>query len=449
MEKAGAILSGVFVPVFLLSAGVYFGWRLRFFWFFHPIRTLRTMFSGGGGTGTSPFAALTVALAGTLGVGNIAGVATAITAGGAGAVFWMVVGALLAMAVKYAEVFLAVHFRRRRTERGRTVPYGGAMYYIRDGLTACAKKAAGRKAATVLGGIFAVLCAVNALLTGNVVQVHAASVCTALPPLLFGCLFAAAAVFAMAGGMRRLSRITVVLIPVLAVLYILLCGVLLTANAGEIPRVFGRILREAFDFTAVGGGVLGLGVSRAIRFGITRGIFSNEAGCGTAPTAHAAAETQSPHRQGCLGLFEVFADTVILCTLTALVILLYGDKEGLDGIELSLAAFTRLSGEVGGAGFAAAAGGFLRVSIILFAYATVVCQSCYGIEAIRYFVPAKGARVTYILLSAAAVMVGVYIRPGVMWQWADLTVSVMTVLNVACLFRLSRFVHGGDSHNIP
>lgn len=439
---AGALLSGILVPIFLLSAGVYFGCRLRFFWFLHPVRTVRTMLSGGARPGTSPFAALTMALAGTLGVGNIAGVATAITAGGAGAVFWMILGALAAMAVKYAEVYLAVHFRRHRTENGRAVPYGGAMYYIRDGLAARAKTAAGRRAAAVLGGGFAVLCAVNALLTGNIVQVHAAASCTELSPLLFGCLFAAAAVFAMVGGMRRLSRLTVVLIPVLAVLYILLCAVLLTANAGEIPRILGRILREAFDFSAVSGGVLGLGVSRAIRFGMTRGIFSNEAGCGTAPTAHAAAETKSPHHQGCLGLFEVFADTVILCTVTALVILLYADGEGLDGIDLSLVAFTRLSGALGGPGFAAAVGAFLRISIILFAYATVVCQSCYGIEAIRYFVPARGARAAYILLSAAAVMIGVFIRSGVMWQWADLTVSVMTVLNVACLFRLARFVGG-------
>ena len=451
METVGALLSGILVPIFLLSAGIFFGFKLRLFWFMHPIRTIRTMLAGSARPGTSPFAALTMALAGTLGVGNIAGVATAITAGGAGAVFWMVLGALAAMAVKYAEVFLAVHFRRHRTENGHAVPYGGAMYYIRDGLTVRAKTATGRRVAVLFGGGFAVLCAVNALLTGNIVQVNAAAACTEMPPLLFGCLFAAAAVFAMAGGMRRLSRITVVLIPVLALVYVLLCAVILTAHAGEIPRIFADIFRDAFDFTAVSGGVLGLGVSRAIRFGMTRGIFSNEAGCGTAPTAHAAAETKSPHHQGCLGLFEVFADTVLLCTMTALVILLYGDKEGLDGIDLSLAAFTRLGGALGGSGFGAAVGMFLRISIILFAYATVVCQSCYGIEAIRYFVPAKGARAVYILFSAAAVMVGVFIRPGVMWQWADLTVSVMTVLNVACLFWLSRFVRGpaGENKKIP
>jgi AGCS family alanine or glycine:cation symporter len=368
-------------------------------------------------------------------------VATAITAGGAGAVFWMLAGAFCAMAVKYAEVSLAVRFRRTRQEGGRSVHFGGAMYYIRDGLTAAARGRSGRRAAILLGGLFALLCALNALLTGNTVQVHAAVSCTELPPLLFGLLFAAAAVIAMAGGMRRLSRLTSVLIPVLAGGYLLLCTVILLANAAEIPQILARICREAFGFTAVGGGFLGYGVSRAIRFGITRGIFSNEAGCGTAPTAHAAADTKSPHHQGCLGLFEVFADTVILCTATALVILLYtdGEGQGLDGIALSLAAFTRLSGEIGGPWLAFFAERFLKISILLFAFATVVCQSCYGIEAIRYFVPRKGARAVFIALSVGAVMIGAVISPGVLWQWADLTVSVMTAVNVLCLLRLSRF----------
>lgn len=440
MEHFCAVLSGIVMPVLLLSAGIFFGVRLRFFWIKHPLRTLRTMSAGAEKGGTHPLSALTVALAGTLGVGNIAGVATAITAGGAGAVFWMLAGAFCAMSVKYAEVSLAVRFRRTRREGGRSVHFGGAMYYIRDGLTAAAKGRSGRRAAVLLGGLFALLCALNALLTGNTVQVHAAVSCTELPPLLFGVLFAAAAVIAMAGGMRRLSRLTSVLIPVLAGGYLLLCAVILLVKAAELPEILARICREAFNFTAVGGGVLGYGVSRAIRFGITRGIFSNEAGCGTAPTAHAAADTKSPHHQGCLGLFEVFADTVILCTATALVLLLYTDGEGLDGIRLSLAAFSGLCGEIGGPWLAAAAEQFLKISILLFAFATVVCQSCYGIEAIRYFVPGKGARVLFIVLSAGAVMTGAVIPAGILWQWADLTVSVMTAVNVLCLLRLSRFV---------
>ncbi|MBQ8746307.1 MAG: sodium:alanine symporter family protein [Clostridia bacterium] len=438
MESAASIISGVLMPCILLAAGIFFGIKLRFFWIRHPIRTVKTMLSGADTGGTSPFAALTMALAGTLGVGNIAGVATAITAGGAGAVFWMLIGALAAMSVKYAEVFLAVRHRRVRREDGQTTHYGGAMYYIRDGLRTAAKSAIGRRFASALGGIFAVLCLLNSLLTGNVIQVRAAADCVEIPPILFAALFAAFTVFTMAGGMRRLSAITVVLIPILAALYILLSGTILIAYASEIPRICAKIVCEAFDFASVGGGVLGFGVSRALRFGITRGIFSNEAGCGTAPTAHACANVKSPHHQGCFGLFEVFADTVVLCTMTALVILLYADGEGLDGIGLSLAAYTRLGASVGGTLLGTAADRFLRISILLFAYATVVCQSCYGIEAIRYFAPARGARILYIALSVGATFAGALLQPGILWQWADMTVSVMTIVNVACVLRLRK-----------
>lgn len=438
MESAANILSGILMPCLLIAAGIFFGIKLRFFWFRHPFRTVRTMLEGTDTEGTSPFAALTMALAGTLGVGNIAGVATAITAGGAGAVFWMLAGALIAMSVKYAEVSLAVRFRRTRKENGQTTRYGGAMYYIRDGLSCTAKSTLGRRTASLLGGGFAVLCAINSLLTGNIMQVRAAADCVDIPPLLFGALFAALAVFTMTGGMRRLSRITVVLIPMLAALYILLSGIILIAYAGEIPYIVGKIVRDAFDFSSVSGGFLGLGVSRAVRFGMTRGIFSNEAGCGTAPTAHASAEAKTPHHQGCFGLFEVFADTVVLCTMTALVILLYADGEGLDGIDLSLAAYTRLGASIGGAWLGAFADRFLRISILLFAFATVVCQSCYGIEAIRYFAPARGARLLYILLSICATFAGALLQPGILWQWADVVVSGMTVVNVLCLLRLGK-----------
>ncbi len=440
MESAVNLLCGILMPCLLIMAGIFFGIKLRFFWISHPIRTVRAMLDGADTGGTSPFAALTMALAGTLGVGNIAGVATAITAGGAGAVFWMLAGALAAMSVKYAEVSLAVRFRRERREGGQITRYGGAMYYIRDGLAIAAKTRLGRRAAVLLGAVFAALCTLNSLFTGNVIQVRAAADCVEMPPLLFGILFAVLSLFAMAGGMRRLSRITLVLIPVLAALYILLSGTILIAYADEIPRVIRGILHEAFDFSAVGGGFLGFGVSRAIRFGMTRGIFSNEAGCGTAPTAHASANVKSPFHQGCFGLFEVFADTIVLCTMTALVILLYTDGTGLDGIDLSLAAYTRLAESIGGIWLGTFADCFLRISILLFAYATVITQSCYGMEAIRYFAPAKGARLAYLALAMGAILLGAITEAGILWRWADLIVSAMTVLNVLCLLRLRRMI---------
>ncbi len=438
METVGAFLSGILLPAALIGAGIFFGFRLRFFWLFHPIRTVRTLFLRTKKNAASPFAALTVALAGTLGVGNIAGVAAAITAGGAGAVFWMLAGAFFAMSVKYAEVYLALRYRRYRSEKGRLIPYGGAMYYIRDGLAERARTGIGRRTASVLGGIFAILCAVNALITGNVLQIRAAVSCADVPPLIFAMLFGALALPAMGGGMGRLSKITVILIPALSIIYILLSGTILLAHRMEIPRIAEQIFREALDFSAVGGGILGLSVSRAVRFGITRGIFSNEAGCGTSPTAHAASDARDPHHQGCFGIFEVFADTVLLCTMTALVILLYKDNAGLSGIELSLAAYTKLSLSIGGVWLASFAGLFMRTSVILFAFATVISQSYCGIEALRFFLPARAAKSIFMLLSAAAILTGALLSENVLWQWADIVISAMTVLNVLCLIRLHK-----------
>lgn len=435
-----SLLSGILTPVLLLGAGLYFGVRLRFFWFLHPLRFLRTLREAAGNGGTSPFAALSMALAGTLGVGNIAGVATAITAGGAGAVLWMLLGALGAMSVKYAEVYLAVRFRRARKEEGETHFYGGAMYYIRDGLGARAKTETGIRAAAALGGIFALLCAANALLTGTLVQVRAAVSCVGFSPLLFGVLFAAAALPVARRGMDRASSVMAVLIPALSGLYILLSLGILLPHAAQLPGVLRQIWRQAWDFRAAAGGIAGFGVSRAVRYGITRGIFSNEAGCGTAPTAHASANTRSPRHQGCFGIFEVFADTVVLCTITALVILLYRDGEGLDGIELSLAAYTRLSAGLGGAWFGSLAGVFMRLCILLFAFATVICQNCYGREAVRFLTSSRRAEAVYTALTAAAVIAGALIQPALMWSIADFTVSLMTCLNVVCLLLLVRLV---------
>ena len=438
MEITLSLLSGVLTPTLLLVAGVWFGTRLRFFYFLHPLRFARDLRTAATAGGSSPVAALTMALAGTLGVGNVAGVATAIVAGGPGAVLWMILGALAAMSVKYAEVYLAVRWRRCRTENGKTAYYGGAMYYMRDALSVTARTDYGRRAAAVIGGTFAILCTANALLTGNIIQVRAAVSCVPMPPLLFGILFALLAVAASYGGTKQVSTLSMYLIPALSILYVGLSLLILTANIRDIPSVLQLIWEEAWAIRPAAGGVAGFGISRAVRFGITRGIFSNEAGCGTSPTAHASADTPSAHHQGCLGIFEVFADTVLLCSLTAVVILLFMDGEGLDGIDLSLAAYSGLCGIIGGAWLASLAGWIMRIAIVLFAFATVVCQSCYGMEALRYFLPGRAARGIYLTLSAGAILIGSIISPGIMWQIADLVISLMTCLNVVCLLWIGR-----------
>lgn len=399
------------MPVLLLGTGLLFSAKLKFFWLTHPIRFLRTLKSGFAGGGQTPLRAMSIALAGTLGVGNIAGVATAITAGGAGAVFWMWISATLAMAVKYAETCLAVAHRRR----GSGGWYGGAMYYIADTVS------------PFLGGVFAVLCLANTVITGNVIQSNAAAsvYSDTVPPLAVGIVMCVLALAVTVGPVKRISDVTIRLIPFLSAVYVFLSLGIIFLNFGKLPSVFSEIFSSAFDLRAVGGGIGGYGISRALRFGVTRGILSNEAGCGTAPTAHASADTDSPHKQGAFGIFEVFVDTILVCTMTALVILLLPKFGGEDGVRLSVLAYRTFAGEI--------AGHVISVSVILFAYATVVCQSYYGAVALGYFTKSPAAKKVYLVVFAAACVIGSVIAPPVMWGIADLCVSLMTALNVGVL----------------
>lgn len=418
LEKTVSILSGVVTPALLLGSGALFSARLGFFWALHPVKTARALFSSAGG-GRSSARALTVALAGTLGVGNIAGVATAITAGGAGAVFWMLVSAFLAMGVKYAEVAFAFAHRRRERVEGsgarRYRYYGGAMYYIRDALCPAA------------GGLFALLCIANAAVTGNVIQTNAAAAVFSdrIPPAAVGAVFALLTMAVTLGSARRVSDVTVRLIPALCAVYIALCLWIVAANITAIPGVISRVLREAFALRPALGGAAGAGIARAMRFGVTRGILSNEAGSGTSPTAHASAETDDPHRQGIFGIFEVFADTTVICTLTAAVILLLPDGGGQDGVLLAARAFGELAGTW--------AGTFIRTSVILFAFATVICQAYYAEVALGYFTASARVRRLFLALYSALCVVGSVIDAGHMWLIADLVISLMTALNAAVL----------------
>ena len=405
------------MPVLLLVTGLTYSIRLRFFWLAHPVRCARLLLSGTSGDGQTPLRAMTVALAGTLGVGNIAGVATAITAGGAGAVFWMWVSAILAMGVKYAEVTLAV--AHRRTEYAaygtRKSRYGGAMYYIRDLVSPAA------------GGFFAVLCIANALITGNIIQINAAAaVCPPqIPPVAVGTVMAILCAAVTVGSAKRISDVTVRLVPILSAVYILLSLGIIAAHVGEIPGVLASIIRCAFGVRPAVGGAAGASVSAAIRFGVTRGILSNEAGSGTSPTAHASADTDDAHRQGVFGIFEVFADTIVICTLTALVILLLPDFHGEDGVRLAALAYRTFAGKY--AGYA------ISLSVMLFAFATVICQAYYGTVAVGYFSRSPRTKRIWLFAYSLACVIGSVIDPSVMWNAADLCIAGMTVLNGAIL----------------
>ena len=379
---------------------------------------------------SSPLRALSLALAGTLGVGNITGVASALASGGPGAVFWMWMGALLVIPVKYAEVSLAVRFRRRNRDGW----YGGAMYYIREGLSGKFPETV----CTALGGGFAVLCALNALITGNLVQANAAA--CVVPPerrMQCGAVLGGMVLFSLLWGVPRIERITSALIPPLTGGYLLLSLGILAANAAWIPGILREIVSCAFSPRAFLGAAAGFSVREALRFGIMRGIFSNEAGCGTSPTAHASAETKSPHHQACYGAVEVAFDTLLLCTVTALVLLTADRRYGLipwhsecDMAPVTLDAFGSLAGE--------AARLLLAVSVILFAFGTMLAQLYYGTTALGYLTAKKEPRILYSLLSAVCPLVGAGISAPVLWLSADLILGIMTVVNCSVLILLRR-----------
>lgn len=393
----------------LFVAGGFISLRIGFFFLRKPKAVFYALTEKGDGGGVSPFRALTVALAGTLGVGNIVGIADAIRFGGAGAVFWMWVSAITAMSLKYAEVALAVKFRRG----GR----GGAFYYIRDAL--------GRPR---IAAVFAVLCVVTSFTLGNAVQVKAAAVAAegvfGVPPLVCGialCILCALVVF---GGIRKISDFTVKMIPAFCVCFAVFSLVLICANAHLIPSLLGRIFAEAVSLKSAGAGIGSYTFLRALRYGCTRGIVSNEAGCGTAPIAHAAAKTNSPAKQGCYGIFEVFTDTVVLCTLTAFVMLIY-PQNCTSSMMAVIGAFAGFYGNT--AAYA------VCISILFFAFSTLICWSYYGTESLHYLSASLLIKRTYLALFCLFCIAGAVCREQAAWALSDLTVSLMTVINCVCL----------------
>lgn len=377
-------------------------------------------------SGPSPFRSLSLALAGTLGVGNITGVAAALMAGGPGAVFWMWAGAVLVLGVKYAEVNLAVRYRLPSGKGW----IGGAMYYIRDGI--------GGKRAASFGRFFAVLCCLNSLITGNIVQSNAATgVFPSDSGRICGIVLALLTGLAILCGTHRTEKITSALIPALTGIYISITLWIIFANLPLIPEIFGDIFKSAFNRRALFGGAAGFGIQEAFRFGIMRGIFSNEAGCGTSPTAHASADTKSPHHQAVLGMVEVIFDTLILCTLTSLVLLI-GDRQfGLipwgcdaDSAPVTLNIFRCLGGET--------VYRIMQISVLLFAFSTVIAQIYYGASAIAYLSPKKLPQAVYAVLAVVCVCVGSVISSPVMWLMADCIIGIMTSLNCAVVIRLRR-----------
>ena len=375
----------------------------------------------------SPYQAVATALASTVGTGNITGVATAIVAGGPGAVFWMWISALFGTMTKFAEVTLAVKFRQKN-EKGEWV--GGPMYYMENGLNM-----------KWLGVIFACFATLASFGIGNMTQAN--SIAAALQqtlhidPKITGASIMVIVAVVILGGIKRIAQVTEKLVPVMGVIYVALGVITIVMNAGKLPAAFAVIFQGAFNPSAVAGGVLGYTIMNAIRFGFARGVFSNEAGLGSAPIAHAASSTDNPVKQGMWGAFEVIFDTFIICTITALVVVMSGlwgpEGAGLDGAALSIAAFQNSVGIFGAAG--------VTIGTVLFALSTLLGWSYYGEKSIEYLFKGSsivggvklGYKIVFILLTFVGSIGGLKL----IWDIADTLNGLMAIPNLIALILLS------------
>ncbi len=421
------LLTGGLIPPLLLLAGMFFFIYLRGY----PWRAPRRMLSAFAGEkredGTSSFRAMMLALAGTLGVGNIVGVANAIAIGGAGAVFWMWFSALFAMILKYAEILVAVSHRRTDSKGGF---FGGAMYYIRD----CLLSRRWERLAVIVPAAFAILFVVNALSIGCVVQVRAVGETledvVGIPTVYSGVLLVMITLPLLARGTKGISALTEYLVPIMTAGYVVLSVAVLILRREALGGALLSIWQGAFTPESAVGGVSGFLLSRALRVGTMRGLLSNEGGCGTAPTAHAEANATSPAHQGVWGIFEVFADTIVLCTATALVILVSGVDTASGGVMTTVTAYSSVLG-----GFA---DWFFCAAVFCFGYATLLCWGSYGLESVRFLSGKKRWRISYIFAYGLCILFGVRAAPEFVWSIGDFGIAAMTFINLTVLLLLRR-----------
>ena len=447
---------GPWMLILLVGTGIFLSIGVRFIQFrkfgYAMKNTIGKVFhkqTAGEGEVT-PFQAVTTALAATVGTGNIAGVTGAIVAGGPGAVFWMWLSALFGMVTKYSEVVLAVKFRERNA-KGDWV--GGPMYYIKNGLGSSWKW---------LGAVFCVFGFLASFGIGNMTQVNtiASSINTAIDAfggntgaltvtlfgqvvpvtsIIIGVIIAVIVALVLIGGIKRIGSVTERLVPFMAVVYIIAALVVVIANASHILPVLGMIFKSAFSPKAALGGAVGVGIMTTIQKGVGRGVFSNEAGLGSAPMAHAASSETDPVKQGLYGIFEVFMDTIVICTLTSLSMLcgtrglgMELDWGGEGGTELVSAAFSGVFGsQIGSL--------IIAVGITLFALSTVLSWSLYGTRCFEYLFGSKAVR-GYQIVFIIVVVIGSTLKMQLVWDIADTLNGFMAIPNLVALLGLSGVV---------
>ena len=444
-NAVNGVVWGVPMLVLIVGTGIWLTCRTKFFQVTHAGHVLKTTILSvfakdskahdkSGKKSISQFQALCTALAATIGVGNIAGVAAAIAAGGPGAVFWMWVSAFFGMMTNYSENVLGIYYRRKNIHGEWS---GGAMYYLRDGL---GSKKGCKTLGNVLAVLFACFCVLASFGIGNMSQVNTIAgnmqSTFGVPPMVTGILLMVLAAVVIIGGVKRIASVAEAIVPFMAVVYVLGTLVIFVANIGKAGAIFGSIFSFAFGLRAIGGAAIGVAVKNAVTWGFKRGVFSNEAGLGSSVMVHSASNVKEPVKQGMWGVFEVFADTIVVCTLTAFAILASGLIDLQTGAKLTDAVDTALVAEAFNNTFAGLGGPFIAIAILLFAFTTVLGWSFYGTKAFEYLFGTK-ATFGYKGVFVVFIAFGAVMKLDLAWDLSDTFNGLMALPNLIGVLALS------------
>lgn len=440
------VVWGIPMLILIIGTGIYMTAGMKFFQITHIKHWMNETFlaifkkkyvtahTNKNESSISQFQALSTALAATIGVGNIAGVAGAIITGGAGAVFWMWLSALFGMMTNYSENVLGIYYRRKNAKGEWS---GGAMYYLQDGLKG--KKGIGIFAKP-LAILFSVFCVFASFGIGNMTQVHeiASSLQDTfkIPPIATGIIIAAVAALVILGGIKAIGSVTEKIVPFMACAYILGTIIVLVMNITSVPAVLAAIFTNAFGLRPVAGATVGMMIKQAMTMGFKRGVFSNEAGLGSSVMVHSASNVKEPIAQGMWGIFEVFFDTIVVCTLTAFTVLCSGLIDLETGEVLTSVTGASLVSEALSEGLGTQAGSFVAIAICLFAFSTVLGWSFYGTKSCEYLFGTK-ATIVYKVIFVVCIIFGATMSFDLAWAIADTLNALMAIPNLIGVLALS------------
>lgn len=432
LDEVYSFLWGPAMLVLLVGTGIFLTVRLKFLPFRNLPYALSLVFKRhdkkDGSGDISPFQSLMTALAATIGTGNIAGVAAALVSGGPGAVVWMWISALFGLSTKYAESVLAVKYREKN-ERGEMC--GGPMYAMKNGFKL---KALGK----IMAFLFSLFTVMASFGIGNMTQANSISSglmsAFGIPAWITGIIISVLILLILLGGIKSIGKVCGVIVPVMAVGYIVSALIVIAVNIENVPSGLLSMINSAFSFRSVGGGILGITVVKAIQSGVSRGVFSNEAGLGSAPIAAAAANTDSPSRQAYINMTGTFFDTLLVCSMTAIAIASSGVLEysASTGADLTIEAFESALGPVGGY--------VVAIGLVFFAFSTILGWEYYGEKALEYFVKKRAVLIAYRLIYSAMCFIGATAQLSVVWKFSDIANALMAIPNLICLILLSPVV---------